>query len=420
MGGGGLYKDGELSTGSALKDSLRAGFWIFTWVSLNLALQFTNKYLDVSGFEFPILVILTGTFATFIGSAVAVFVLKLCEFPYDALMKYKVLLILVALFQALTYVLENISIVTIPLSLNQIIKATGPAFLIALSFVMYKERYSKEVLITTAVIIFGVILTVLNNPGFEIKGAAYSLASVIFAVLQTILIAKLLQDPKLNTLSIVSITSFPSTIVIIPMFFTIEYQKLLDYRGHTTTPIILVIFLALAACLYNISHFYIVRYTSALYYTIVGNAKVIVIVVASSLIFHSTYSTLNYVGIVVTLCGFISYNVVKYYENLKLAKEQTKRDIDGDVGETINSSSSVNNSDKYMKISTNGDDDDDDDLIINNSQDDLVRRNVSSSNGAQQQQIGRNEEIGILINDDNDDYQEDNENDNLVYKNYDA
>eukprot|EP01132_Coremiostelium_polycephalum_P002911 gene2911-3628_t len=334
-----------------VKDTWLAIFWIFVWISLNMGLQFANKYLFTIGFQFPILIILTGTFATFIGSVIAIFIFKLSELPpYSIVMKHKIVLLLVAFFQAATYVLENISIVSLPISLNQIIKATGPAFIILLSYIMYKELFSIEIIISTGVIILGAVLSVLQNPEFQLLGFFYSLGSIIFASLQTILLAQLLKEPQLNTLSIVMVTAFPSTLSIIPLFFSIEYKRLTEIQLNSITiPTVFVISLAIAAFFYNVSHFYIVKYTSALYYVIVGNGKVVLIVIISSVIFHTTFAPINYVGIVVALLGFIAYNFFKYRELQKKNNSYIK--IESTPGSLTTPSGADEDSSSYVSCS---------------------------------------------------------------------
>ncbi|EGC31447.1 hypothetical protein DICPUDRAFT_99209 [Dictyostelium purpureum] len=296
--------------------------WVIVWITLNMGLFFGNKYLDnylQPNFQYPVLIILTGTFATFLGSFTAVFIFKISEFPVEALKQHKLLLFLVSVFQAFTYVLENYSIAGLSISLNQIIKSTGPVFIILIGYILYRETYSIQIILSTLILILGVSLSVYHNPDFKITPSLYALGSIIFAAVQTLLIAKLLKDPKLNTLSIVVTTSFPSAITCLILFFiTGEYKELHSYTGSATEPTIIVILLAIAACFYNLSHFYIVEYTSALYYVIIGNIKVILLIIVSFFVFktNTEFTTVNIIGMVITIIGFLIYNYFKYYEKL--------------------------------------------------------------------------------------------------------
>ncbi|KYQ92555.1 hypothetical protein DLAC_06546 [Tieghemostelium lacteum] len=308
----------RMCNASQLKKNFRPIFWIFVWVTLNVGLVFSNKYLfsKEDAFKFPVFIILTGTFMTFLGCCIAVFLFKISKFPsFTVLNRYKYMLTLTSLLQAATYVFENVSITFLPLSLNQILKSTGPAFVLILLFLLYRETFSKEIVISTIVIVFGASFTTLQNPAFNTYGFIYATISSASASLQTILIQKLLKDTELNALSVVLVTSLPSTIVIIPIFFAVEYKDLKEWTGDPILPTIFVIAIAVAAALYNISHFYIVKYTSALYFVIVGNAKVVFVVILSSIIWATKFVPINIVGMILTFLGFFSYNYFRYKEN---------------------------------------------------------------------------------------------------------
>ncbi|EGG21789.1 uridine kinase [Cavenderia fasciculata] len=299
------------------KRNLAAGIWIVIFVSLNLSLSFANKYLFTIGFMNPVFVILTGTFVTFVGSCICVFGFKMSTFPKAALKRRWKMILLCSTFQALTYVLENISIISIPISLNQIIKATAPAFIIFFQILIEGVRFDATSIVCTVIIIIGAALSVVKNPSFDKWGFFYSLASTIFAVLQSILISSLQKDKDLTTLSIVLCTSLPSVFVIIPIWAYKELPSLIhDPYPDPLKPWLIVGALAFAAFFYNLSHFYIIKYTSALYYAIVGNAKIILLIVISSVIFHTSYVAINYVGMGLTLAGFFAYNIIKYRQKV--------------------------------------------------------------------------------------------------------
>ncbi|KAM9955481.1 hypothetical protein ACTFIW_000083 [Dictyostelium discoideum] len=293
-------------------------FWVIIWIGLNMLLFFVNKYLDDRNppFVFPIFVIMTGTFSTFFGSCIAVFIFKISDFPIKELRQHKLLLLVCSVFQAISYVMENVSIDQMSIPLNQVIKATGPAFIIILSFILYRKTYPFSILFCTFIIITGVVITIFTSPQIKLIGFLYAFGSIIFASIQTVLIAKLVKNPKLNALSLLVATSLPSALVCLPIFFIFEFKEMKEYNGPTTIPIISVIGLAISACFYNLAHFYIVQFTSALYYVIIGNVKVVLVIIISSLVFANGFTPLNYLGAVVTMIGFILYNVFKYYENI--------------------------------------------------------------------------------------------------------
>eukprot|EP01121_Diplochlamys_sp_Union-15-3_P012308 TRINITY_DN3672_c0_g1_i10.p1 TRINITY_DN3672_c0_g1~~TRINITY_DN3672_c0_g1_i10.p1 ORF type:complete len:115 (-),score=5.26 TRINITY_DN3672_c0_g1_i10:58-402(-) len=67
---------------------------------------------------------------------------------------------------------------------------------------------------------------------------------------------------------------------------------------------------------YHLMGFLVIKYTSAHYGSLIGNVKVIFLVVISILLFPSEekFTPYNVTGMVVTLIGFTLYNVFKFQE----------------------------------------------------------------------------------------------------------
>jgi drug/metabolite transporter (DMT)-like permease len=71
---------------------------------------------------------------------------------------------------------------------------------------------------------------------------------------------------------------------------------------------------------YNLSQYWMISYTSAHYAALIGNLKVLLLVMISMMIFHTKLNPINYVGISISLVGFCLYNFFRYQE-LKRARE---------------------------------------------------------------------------------------------------
>jgi len=166
--------------------------------------------------------------------------------PYDAAIKYWKLLGFLAVSHGFATVFENISIVYISISLNQVIKATVPAGTLLASYLLEGKKWSRQLVASTCLIVFGAILCVFQNPEYNSVGVSTAFASAVLTVVQTLITAMLLQKAKLNPLVItLFISLFLFTLLtslshlIYSFFFTVYfhifshyYELIYDRRFH--------------------------------------------------------------------------------------------------------------------------------------------------------------------------------------------
>eukprot|EP01112_Ceratiomyxa_fruticulosa_P008236 TRINITY_DN2129_c0_g1_i1.p1 TRINITY_DN2129_c0_g1~~TRINITY_DN2129_c0_g1_i1.p1 ORF type:complete len:421 (-),score=57.71 TRINITY_DN2129_c0_g1_i1:33-1295(-) len=327
-------------TATAKGISLYAVGSVLVWMVLNITLQFYNKYLfSVENFKFPVLIIMCGTTATFLGTASLVYIFKLSELNSKELQNQWRMIFFLAILHGVGAASENISIVHISISLNQVIKATGPAFTLVLSRIFEGKHYSLALVLSTIVVVFGAVLTVFRNPEFNFFGFITAAISTLMSACQSIVIGKLLMNPKLNATSIALASALPSVATILPVFVYSEMEDLIEHGnangvGKIVTTVTII---SIIAFFYNLSHLWLIKYTSAHLSMLIGNCKVVILVFLSMLVFHTAFLPINLVGMVLAVIGFIVYSYFKYRENQHQHQHQQyeKLDISSDIELTL-------------------------------------------------------------------------------------
>jgi len=292
------------------------------WMTFNISLSFTNKYLFAhKNFRFPILIVMLGTFSTFLGTAIVLLLkfekpqIQECKNQWKTLLAF-------AIIHGIDIGLENFSIVYISISLNQIIKATVPAMTLVLSWLLEGKTYDLKLIITTAMTVAGAVMAVYKNPQIIDDGWYGAIAaglSACAAAVSTVLLGVLLQREHINAVAIACYTSLPGAILLFPPFLLFEYQQLVTpptkaadllKRQHVTYILLALCFLAL---LYNLSRLWLINSTEAHHSAVAGNIKNIVLVGGSMVVFgdHRLFSARTWAGMLLTFIGFSLYSYFK-------------------------------------------------------------------------------------------------------------
>eukprot|EP01094_Clydonella_sp_ATCC50884_P030208 TRINITY_DN9771_c0_g1_i1.p1 TRINITY_DN9771_c0_g1~~TRINITY_DN9771_c0_g1_i1.p1 ORF type:complete len:362 (+),score=119.63 TRINITY_DN9771_c0_g1_i1:535-1620(+) len=311
--------DGERA-GASQEGSILKPYTIglcFTWIFLNVLLSITNKWLfRVEHFAYPVMIIMLGTLMTFIGSATLLLVFKYEPVPSteEIMRSWKVLLVN-SLAVGLSTGLENISILYTSISLNQAIKACLPAVAMAAAYLLEGRTYSAPLIGLNFVMIVGVVLALLHNPSFSVFGFSTAVVSTVLNLVHVMASAELLRRPHMTSMVVMMLSAPPALLSLFPLFMWLEYPTLAQrVPRHEMLDILVMFCTAVVAFVYVLLGLELVRVTSAVYFTIVSNLKVVVLVVVSTLVFVNALSQLNMLGLFITFLSFCSYNVVKARE----------------------------------------------------------------------------------------------------------
>ncbi|KAK2079689.1 hypothetical protein QBZ16_002084 [Prototheca wickerhamii] len=198
--------------------------------------------------------------------------------------------VLAAVF-CVTVVLGNISLRFIPVSFNQAIGATTPAFTAVLHTLMTGEIESRGVYATLAPIVAGIVIASGAEPMFNLVGFLAAFSAVAGRALKSVLQA----------------------------IGALQAAVVLGADGHFWGLLLLNCLLAYFA---NLTNFLVTKHTSALTLQVLGNAKGVVAVVVSVLYFQNPINEYTTLGYGVTVVGVVMYSKAKKAQKKALLSEQ--------------------------------------------------------------------------------------------------
>lgn len=224
-------------------------------------------------------------------------------------------IIVVGLLNGVQIALNNSSLVVMELSLNQIVRAAMPVFVALLAVVVEGKVPTINDLACLVVISIGVMMAVLR-PGTvvssDIKGTLLVLSSVAMMALQMSCSGRL--GMKLDAVQMTFYTGWISLIPVASLVVAYELQALIGHVSeHATTAFSILFGSCCLAVVYNVVVFETIRGLSSVGSAVLGNVKVVVILVVSGVWFGEmqSWALRQHLGCVLTFGGAAVYSALK-------------------------------------------------------------------------------------------------------------
>jgi drug/metabolite transporter (DMT)-like permease len=220
-----------------------------------------------------------------------------------------------ALIFCVAVVLGNVSLKFIPVSFNQAIGATTPAFTAVMAAVMLGHRETKAVYLSLVPVVIGIVIASGAEPMFNLVGFLAALTATAGRALKSVLQGLMLSDSseKMDSLSLLLYMAPVATAALVPITLYFEPTALANalVLGQAGGFWPLLLFNAVLAYFVNLTNFLVTKYTSALTLQVLGNAKGVVAVIASVLCFRNPVTFYTVLGYTVTVGGVILYSHAK-------------------------------------------------------------------------------------------------------------
>lgn len=213
-------------------------------------------------------------------------------------------------------VLGNVSLKYIPVSFNQAIGATTPAFTALLAAIMLGHRETQAVYLSLVPVIVGIVIASHAEPMFNLIGFCAALTATAGRALKSVLQGIMLSDSseRMDSLSLLLYMAPVATAALVPVTLFFEPTALANaiVLGQTGTGFWpLLVFNAAMAYFVNLTNFLVTKHTSALTLQVLGNAKGVVAVIASVLVFRNPINRYTVFGYLVTVGGVVAYSSAK-------------------------------------------------------------------------------------------------------------
>ena len=312
-----------MSVLGASKDVWATGF---TWLLLNISLNYYNAYvLGHTNFHYPFFftlgnklttVVILGSWTVFTRWRAGQRIID-AEPLREQMMRPGVLA-----FGTLTGInvgMNNWSLMLMTLTLNQVMKSTTPLATALLSYLYEDKRFDWQMWGSVAVLVLGCVLAAWGAFDQDYwLGIVFCVFSVLLTASWVVAVAILTQrgSAPFGAVNLILVSS-PMTIVTLGIFFvTLELPHLLNPETDPNRPVPpLSVMLALTgigsliACAYDVLHNQFVKITSSVNVSIMGNAKLALLIALSMGTLERPPTPLRIVGVTLSFAATVWYAV---------------------------------------------------------------------------------------------------------------
>jgi len=206
-------------------------------------------------------------------------------------------------------ILGNASLKWVTVSLMQTIKTTVPLFTVAIQVLLMSKRFPYLVYVSLIPTVVGVMLASWTEPAFDIRGFwAAVFSSMVSACISVV--SGVLLSVKLDSIYLLYLMAPLCLSMLLPasfIFGEIDGVIVWYYQAGWDQLLLLCISGSIAFVL-NLFNLLMIAYTSPLTSNIAGNLKSLFSISLSVVIFHTTITAWNAVGILVAIGGVLLYN----------------------------------------------------------------------------------------------------------------
>jgi len=291
------------------------------WASLNILFNFFNSYAlrpeEKGGYGFTVPFFYSG--CHMIASFVGVNIIFWLRPELNTLSKQQwrqnwPKLLSLSVLMVLNIGLNNVSLVYIGLSVNQIIKSITPLPTMCLSFVLEKKRYSMVLAVDVGIQVAGAILAVpYGDDMADPVGLAAVFISMLAAASKPVVAGILMKDMKESGLTPLVLVWYDSLLSIFWLF-----GVSLCTTERTDAPAFILadprkslLLVGAGSCMalgYNIVVFYLTKVTSALTNVVLANIKQVVVISFSAILIDRISRWYNIVGLVIFFLASFVYS----------------------------------------------------------------------------------------------------------------
>lgn len=295
--------------------AVTTGLVIMSWYGSNIGVLLLNKYLlSIFGFRCPVFLTLCHMLAcSFMSYCVAASRLVTLQPVTSRRQFYKISLL--ALVFCLTVVLGNVSLRYIPVSFNQAIGATTPAFTAMLAWMVLHQRESPAVYASLIPVVIGVVIASGAEPMFNMTGFVAAVTAACARALKSVLQGLMLSDSneRMDSLSLLMYMAPVAVVALIPttLFFEPDAASVALELGQNGMFWVLLFLNSFLAYFVNLTNFLVTKYTSALTLQVLGNAKGVVAVILSLIYFRNPVNFYSVLGYAITVSGVVMYSQAK-------------------------------------------------------------------------------------------------------------
>lgn len=292
------------------------GLVISSYLGSNISLNMINKWtLSFYGFKFPLTMGIAHMAFSFLALAPIMMMPSFRPLHVPALKQQGMGLVAVAAFFALNVGFNNVSLLLIPLSLNQVIRASIPIAAAVGSVFIERKNPTQYEFSSLFVLFLGIAISVWEGSmtGISIMGTVLCLAGTVCNGLMMSSLGYLLSE-KVDVLRLTFYTAPVVMLMLLPFSWFMESKRLAEYqRTEPAGYVGLVLLGCVNALFYNMVHTYVIKVTSSVTTTVIGEMKIVLILVLSSFMLgeYGIWTWKLLLGSATAVLGFCMYSHAK-------------------------------------------------------------------------------------------------------------
>lgn len=288
---------------------------LLTWFTFNAATLLLNKFLFAKlQFSYPLSLTAVHMATCFVFSHFIIKIFKLIPYQKQTTNDIMRHIFPLAFVFCLNIVFGNFSLSFIPISFMQTVKSSVPVFTVLIQAIFLGKVFERRVYLALIPVVGGVALASCTELNFDTTGFVCALVASVLTALQAVLVSLLLASgmKKMDPINLLYYMSPISFVLLVPGVLIFEAHSIRTewiYYGELT-PIVWLFFGGAIAFALNYSSFVVSSVVSTLTMTVSGNAKAVINIAVSVLVFGNAITFMNWIGCLVAIGGVMWYQYI--------------------------------------------------------------------------------------------------------------